>query len=260
MTTETPTITRESLEAAIASAQEELTKSQTDASTKVAALMNTSPIDFIALGAASAPVETAQRKYDRAVSALGEFVNTSKWEQSSELRAPAVAAIRSLLIDTSVSSPLSGALGTIKVDDKGVVTVALRPTFRAVDFDAINTMIAAEVNGPELLAQGITSIDVTVKDADKSNALVDLKPTGSKGVSTAAPAGDGSKVGALEYEYNGAWLSSRQLLDALKADNHAFYTKRSKSTAWDGGNGMSNMAKDAAKDLTLPSRTKEAVA
>ncbi|HEU0072695.1 MAG TPA: helix-turn-helix domain-containing protein [Dehalococcoidia bacterium] len=62
----------------------------------------------------------------------------------------------------------------------------------------------------------------------------------------------------LEYRYlDGFWLGARALLEALERDNHPFAAvhRQSFETVLRGsGNGMSNLAKEAAKQLSLESR------
>jgi hypothetical protein len=90
---------------------------------------------------------------------------------------------------------------------------------------------------------------------------VQVVGTGSGGLG-AIPGSSKSRVrsGNLEYQYfDGFWLGARPLLEALERDHHPYATSHQQAfqTVLRGsGNGLSNLAKHAAKKLGLQSREK----
>ena len=69
------------------------------------------------------------------------------------------------------------------------------------------------------------------------------------------------RAGRLQYQLNGEWIGTREFLTRLERSNHPAVHKHGQSfeTVLRGsGNGLSNLAKDIAKEFGIPRREADA--
>lgn len=240
------------LTAAVTTAEQAVTAAKANADAKLPALIKASNYgpEFADLSGA---ISKAQVALNHAQDALRAARASSVWESMVAVRQPIVDAAREFTISSPITVGLTAVNGTITFDDEGA-HVTLKPVISPVDMSAIESLIAEQVDATAFAVEKITSLDLNVTNIDKPDAMVQLVPSSSK---TAATRNTGARTGKLEYEFNGTWLGSHELLDALEATNHQVTVDRKQSfdTALRGnGNGMSNLAKSVAKSLNIPSR------
>lgn len=247
------------LTAAVTTAEQAVTAAKANADAKLPALIKASNYgpEFAELSTA---ISKAQVVLNTAQDALRAARASSVWESMVAVRQPIVDAAREFTITSPITVGLTAVNGTITFDDEGA-HVTLKPVIAPIDMSAIESLIAEQVDAAAFAAEKITSLDLNVTNIDKPDAMVQLVPSSSKTAATRNASG--ARTGKLEYEFNGAWLGSHELLDALEATNHQITVDRKQSfdTALRGnGNGMSNLAKSVAKALNINSHEVTALA
>lgn len=259
----TPEVSIESLTASRDEAQVKLNEANSEMATKGPELFAAS--NYEALKPLADAVSRAKVILEGRESALVEYRKTSAWEQMESAREPIRSTFRDLFIDSTPQNPLTGVIATIEVKD-GKASASCHLTFSSLDMSTINDLVAGSVDVAAFEKAGISSLTVQMTKIGTPEAIISDKPTPAKGAkvastSTASTGDPAPRSGALEYSYNGSWLGSKALLQALKDEGHAFFSDHSKSLVWTGGkdggiggNGMSTLAKDAAKALKLEDR------
>lgn len=251
------------IQAELTAAQEKLTTAQAEAATRVQEIMSVSPVDFVALSAASAPVASAQAAIDRLTRTLADAKAADAWESLDAIRKPIRDAIRDLLIDNAPTVSLVRANGRIEIEEDGSVSVSIRPQFSQADMDSLEDLIAQAVDVNGFTARGLRDISFSVEVSDK---VVSDRPTSQTSAATrvtsaATPKSDGSQArsGNLVYNFNGAELGPKAFLQAVEESGSEVVAAHQKAfdTALRGtGNGLSNLAKTVAGKLGVPSATK----
>lgn len=260
-TTQTPEPTPadiDALNAGIKSAQEALAALKAKMAADGATLMAeaTKSGDYSALTARGDEIKSAERAVAVATAKLDEASRNSRWENLAEARKPIVDALSELIRDAKPTAAVTAVKGVAKVNDDGSVTVSLTPTVEKLEMAEIEKAIAATFDGAAFKSTNVTSIEIAVTDIGKSNAAVRIVPTANVSLQFRnKPTGDGTRAGALTYDYNGTAMGAKDFLLAVHASGNAYLTdKRAKSydTAINGnGNGLSNLAKDTAKELGI---------
>lgn len=235
-------------------ALQEITATQAEVTQKI---LSVQPLDMVALSEATAPVAKAQAIRDARASTLKDARANDRWEQSIAVREPIIAAIRTLLIDQPISVTLESVSGTIKIED-GKPVVSLTPVLGKIDMSTIEGMIGETVNVKGFADVEISAVDVAVTDIGKENALVALAlPSTKSSKPRSSGTSEGTRAGAIEYNYKGEWLGAKAFVEAVEAAGEKIATDRKKSfdTVLRGsGNGLSNLAKDIAPKLGVEAR------
>lgn len=258
MTTEaTPKTAIETAQEAVNEAKEALDKATAASAETTQKILSVQPLDLVALAEATAPVAKAQAIYESRMATLKDAKANDVWEQSIAVREPILEAIRAMLIDAPISVTLESVSGSLKIED-GKVSVSLTPVLGKIDMSTIEAAIAEKADPKGFAAVEISAVDISVTDIGKENALVSLALPSSKATKAKATGtSDGTRAGSLEYNYKGEWLGAKAFVTAVESNGEKIATDRKPSfdTVLRGtGNGLSNLAKDAAKKLGVESR------
>lgn len=253
MTTET--INLEALEQAVLTARQAESTAKEVATEKIPTLLAAS--DFAGMTALTTEITKATKARESAESSLSEAKRTSRW---ASLEAPnqAIQSVLQMIIDRPPVLTAKRASGVIRVDEQGNVSTDIRVTFSDQENADLEALVSESVDVDAFLAADVKSLDISV-DLTATPPMITLRPTEAKHVRAPRTEGTGTRAGALEYEYNGEWLSSKAFLTAVEASGHAIATDRAKGfeRALRGdGNAMSNLAKDVASKLSITSRSK----
>lgn len=246
---------------AVTTAEATLATAKAEGDAKLPALIKASNYgtEFAELSGA---ISKATVNLERAQDALRAGRASSVWEQLVETREAIILAAHTFILDAVIPAPLTGIRGVITIVD-GDAVVTLTPVMGKLDMADIEQLIGSEVDVARLQAEGVTSLDLDIahigetKDDGASATTVTIAPSTSKTLATR----NSTRTGKVEYEFNGTWYGSHDLLVALEAAGHQITTDRAQSfeTALRGtGNGMSNLAKSVAKSLNLTTRDAEA--
>ena len=272
------TVSVDDLRKSLEEAQAKVTAAEADQAAKGPALFKAG--DYDGLAALNAPVKAAKAEVARIERSIENATRESRWAAFETERAPVQDTLNDL-IKAAPTAPVIGVKGRILIDtveekDGDAIVqvrrahVTLTPIVEKIDLDAFEEAIAANIDVAKWDAAGIADVTISISDIGGESKLA-ISPTASlnaAGKSTGE--GNATRAGAMEYSFNGQWLGSRALLEALESAGHPIATDRANafdvalrepSERKEGsnktspkGNALSNTANAVAKALNLEKR------
>lgn len=263
MTTETPNKIAE-IEARLTTARENLAKAQSEAAEKSAAFMALpEPKDYAVLAEIGKPAAVASAVVTSVEAELSKARESDRWETNIAIREPVLDGIREMLIDNAPTVAISSYAGRLTIGKVGdaeteSASVKLTPTMSKIDLSSIEAAIASTVDVAAFKAAGFLDVVVSVTGLDGDKPVISLAPASAvnaagKSAAPKATKADSEKTersGPLQWLYAGEWLSSREMLEAVKASTGsdeeaqvAAHPVAFENALAPGGQGMSNLAK-----------------